>query len=365
MDFKDQIQQLADNIGKLKDSIATEEATKNAFIMPMIVALGYDVFNPHEVIPEMDCDLTKRGDKIDYAIMKGEKPVLIMECKHCRQNLDLHDTQLAKYFAASNTRFGVLTNGIEYRFYADLEKANIMDKKPFFVVNMLDLSDADMEQLKKFHKSYYDEAEILGTAQEQQITIQIKELLAKNFQSPGDEFTRYFVRCLNNWKSTSKLIEQYRPLVKESVESVINDMITDRLKGAMKGGGPQPAPETRNGTGGLPEGVASMDKERGIVTTQEELDAYNIVRSILRRSIDVSLIKYKDFKSYFVVNLNDSAWAWICRISISSRMKRIGIPSDHYASNEWIQIDSIDDIFKYADRLEEALKMAMKLQHID
>ena len=41
MDFKDTIKQLADRIEKLKDNIQTEEATKNAFIMPFINALGY------------------------------------------------------------------------------------------------------------------------------------------------------------------------------------------------------------------------------------------------------------------------------------------------------------------------------------
>ena len=227
MDFKDQLIQLSEKIVKQKDSISTEEATKISFIMPMIAVLGYDVFNPFEVIPEMDCDLTKRGDKIDYAIMKDNTPILLIECKHCKQNLDLHSTQLAKYYAASNARFGVLTNGIEYRFYADLEKQNIMDEKPFLVVNMLDLSDTDAEQLKKFHKSYYNEQEILSSAQELQITIQVKELLNRNFQNPGDEFTRYFVKCINGWKSNAKLIEQYRPIVKKSIAAIINDIIAD------------------------------------------------------------------------------------------------------------------------------------------
>ena len=132
MDFKDTILQLSEKIAKQKDNIATKEATKTSFIMPMISALGYDVFNPFEVVPEMDCDLdcdlTKRGDKIDYAIMKDNTPILLIECKHCKQNLDLHSTQLAKYYAASNARFGVLTNGVEYRFYADLEKQNMKSR---------------------------------------------------------------------------------------------------------------------------------------------------------------------------------------------------------------------------------------------
>lgn len=195
MDFKDTIQQLAERIAKQKDAISTEEGTKNAFIMPMIAALGYDIFNPFEVVPEMDCDLIKKkGEKIDYAIMKDDQPILLIECKHCKQNLDLHDTQLQKYFVASKARFGVLTNGIEYRFYTDLDKTNIMDEKPFLVVNMLDLSEVDIEQLKKFHKSYYNESEILSTAQELQITLQIKNLLNYNIQAPTTDFVRYFVK---------------------------------------------------------------------------------------------------------------------------------------------------------------------------
>ena len=118
MDFKDYIKELSNRVAKLKDQIATEEATKNAFIMPFIQMLGYDVFNPLEVVPELDCDLIKKkGEKIDYAIMKEDDPIMLFECKHWKQDLDLHSTQLQKYFVASKAKFGVLTNGIIYRFY--------------------------------------------------------------------------------------------------------------------------------------------------------------------------------------------------------------------------------------------------------
>ena len=373
MDFKDQVVRLSDNIKKQKDKIATEEATKNAFIMPMIAALGYDVFNPFEVVPEMDCDLIKKkGVKIDYAIMKDENPILLIECKHCKQDLNLHDTQLQKYFVASKARFGVLTNGIEYRFYTDLEKINIMDEKPFLIVNMLDLSDADIEQLKKFHKSYYNEEDVLSTANELKYTTEIKSILNNEFASPTAEFVRFFARqAYTSGQITSKVIDMFTPLVKKSITSVINDIISDRLNTAIKNSEQtsdslQTIDNTSINTSTedtekkLPDGVVYMDKESGVVTTQEELDAYNIVRSILRKSVDVSRITYKDYKSYFVVNIDNSQWFWICRVSIGARKKQIGIPVDQYKSCEWIQIDNMDDIFKYADRLEEALKMAIK-----
>lgn len=151
---------------------------------------------------------------------------------------------------------------------------------------------------------------------------------------------------------------------------VINDIIAERLNTAMKNdeqfedttnlSSNLANPPKENAESKLPEGIVYMDKEAGIVTTQEEMDAYNIVRSILRRNVDASRITYKDYKSYFVISLDNSQWYWICRISIGTRKKQIGIPVDNYKSCDWIQIDSIDDIFKYADRLEESLKIAMR-----
>ena len=143
MDFSDYCQELARRVANLKNSIATEEATKNAFIMPFIQMLGYDVFNPMEVIPEMDCDIAKKkGEKIDYAIMKDGEPIMLIECKHWAQDLNLHDNQLQRYYVASKAKFGVLTNGIVYRFYTDLDNLNIMDNTPFLEVDFENLKES-------------------------------------------------------------------------------------------------------------------------------------------------------------------------------------------------------------------------------
>lgn len=167
MDFKDSIKQIAERIESLKENLLTEEATKNALIMPFINALGYDVFNPLEVVPEMCCDIgTKKGEKIDYAIMKNGEPILLIECKHWQQDLTLYDNQLIRYFHVSKAKFGVLTNGIVYRFYTDLAEPNKMDEKPFLEVNLLDLKEPQIEELKKFHKSYFDVDMILSSASE-------------------------------------------------------------------------------------------------------------------------------------------------------------------------------------------------------
>ncbi|WP_106828149.1 type I restriction endonuclease [Parabacteroides pacaensis] len=364
MDFKDTLLQLADKIAKQKEAIQTEEATKASFIMPMIAALGYDIFNPFEVIPEMDCDLIKKkGEKIDYAIMKDDSPILLIECKHCKQDLNLHDTQLQKYFVASNARFGVLTNGIEYRFYTDLEKVNLMDEKPFLIVNMLDLSDNDIEQLKKFHKSYYDESNILSTASELKYTTEIKSILNKEFIFPTPDFVKFFVKQVYDGQATQKVVEQFTPILKKSIASVVNDIISDRLNVAIKSGEQQDVPTTQEATQPavedvLPDGVVVMDEKKGIVTTQEEIDAYNIIRSILRKHISADKIVYKDFKSYFAIGIENSSYWWICRLSFGSRKKLIWFPTEGYKSQEKIELENIDGIFDCIGKLEQAFDIA-------
>ena len=188
MDFKDSILQLAERVSSLKESIQTVEATKNAFIMPFIQVLGYDVFNPLEVVPEMDCDIAKKkGEKIDYAIMKDGAPIMLIECKHWKQDLNLHDNQLKRYYVASKAKFGVLTNGIVYRFYADLIKENIMDDVPFLEINLEKIRDAQIEEVKNSNNGKEEQLKELEIKQaeyrkkiEEEYQVKINEMNKKN-----------------------------------------------------------------------------------------------------------------------------------------------------------------------------------------
>ncbi len=185
MDFKDQIKLLADKVLQTKGKVLTEEATKHSFIMPFIQYLGYDVFNPHEVIPEFVADLgIKQGEKVDYAIYKDDSPIILVECKWHGAKLDVHNSQLFRYFQVSNAKFGLLTNGVEYRFYTDLVVPNKMDEKPFFVFNLVDIKDAQIDELKKFHKNYYDHQAIINTANELKYTNEIKQLIHEFANDP-------------------------------------------------------------------------------------------------------------------------------------------------------------------------------------
>ena len=122
MDFKDAIKLLAERINKHKELVQTEEATKHSFVMPFIQALGYDVFDPFEVVPEFVADLgIKKGEKVDYAILKDGVPLILTECKHWKAGLDPHNSQLFRYFHTTKAKFAILINGLETRFYNTLK----------------------------------------------------------------------------------------------------------------------------------------------------------------------------------------------------------------------------------------------------
>jgi hypothetical protein len=364
IDFKDTIVQLSERISKLKDNIATEEATKNAFILPMLQALGYDVFNPLEVVPEFTCDIgTKKGEKIDFAIQKEGKTIMLIEAKHWRQDLTLLDNQLLRYFHVSDARFGILTNGIIYRFYTDIDKNNVMDEKHFLEVDMENLSDAEIEQLKKFHKSYFSENEILSTANELKLTIAIKNIVKREFLNPGDDFTKFFVKEINDGKYSAKLIETYAPILKKCIQSYINDVISERLNTAIESGKENAEnKDKKQELIEIPENAVEVSEDGKIVTTKEEIDAFIIVKNILRQKIDVSRISYKDFQTYFAIRIDDSQWKWIIRLSISKTgIIKIGFPTEDYKNNEWFTIEKLDDIYNYSDRIIRTLEIALNM----
>lgn len=348
MDFKDKIKQLGDRVETLKDNLQTEEATKMALIAPFISALGYDVFNPMEVLPEMNCDIgTKKGEKIDYAILQNGEPIILIECKHWQQNLNLHDNQLLRYFHVSKAKFGILTNGIVYRFYTDLAEPNKMDEKPFLEVNILDLKDAQIEELKKFHKSYFDVNMILSSANELKYMGELKNVIAKEFTQPSAEFVRYFGKQVYEGVFQQKILDQFSNLVKRSISNYINDIIADRLKVAIN----NTEEEVKEASAPSIVEIAEEEQQSKIVTTDEELEGYYIVKSIVRNVLSADRITYRDKQSYFGILCDDNNRKCICRLAFNHKQKYI-IFVDNKIETKY-PISTLDDIYNYSKELQE------------
>lgn len=353
MDFKDSIYQLSNRVEKLKDSICTEEATKNAFIMPFINSLGYDVFNPLEVVPEMTCDIgTKKGEKVDYAIMKDGSPILLIECKHWTQNLTLNDNQLLRYFHVSKAKFGLLTNGIVYKFYTDLIEPNIMDKKPFLEIDITDIKDNQIEELKKFHKSYFDIDRILSSASELKYTGELKTLLAAEFSSPNPELVKYFAKQVYDGVITAKLLEEFTDLTKRSIASYINDLISERLKSAM---------QTEDAEAKDITVISEEQEDNKIITTEEEIESYMVVKAILRSVTDVSRIVYRDAQTYFAILFDNNNRKPICRMYFNGNKKYIATFDENKKETK-NEISSLDDIYNYSKELIDIISIYDKKQ---
>jgi hypothetical protein len=346
MDFRDEIKSLGERVIKMKEQLGTEEATKTAIIMPFIKSLGYDVFNPLEVVPEFISDIgIKKGEKIDYAIFMDGIPTILVECKHWNQNLDIHDGQLLRYFHVSKAKFSLLTNGIEYRFYSDLENPNIMDSKPFLEFNITDMKDSQIEELKKFHKSYFNVENIVNSASELKYLIQLKHLLHSELNNPSADFVNHFTKQVYQGRVTAKISEQFTALTKLAINQHISDIITERLKTALKQED-ESLQINNNAVEIKPEDTNKIN------TTDEEKEAFMIIKSILRQKIDSKRIVYRDAQSYFAVLLDDNNRKTICRLYLGENKKYIAI-IDSDKKEIKTEINSLDEIFNFGNSLIE------------
>jgi len=347
MEFKEQIKQLGEKVIKLKDQIKTEEATKSAFIMPFIQILGYDLFNPIEVVPEFITDYgAKNIEKVDYAIFKDAQPIIIIECKHHVETLEKHYTQTHKYFHLTKSRFAILTNGIQYNFYTDLDLANKMDEKPFLSFDITNIKEQQFKELAKFHKSGFDLNSILTTASELKYSNAIRSVLNLELSNPTHEFVKYFVSRVYEGKATEKIMLQFTDLVKRTIENTFNDIVSDRLMNAIN--------QTKLVTvENQSETQIQVDnnEENKIITTEEELNGFYIIKSILRTKISSERIVYRDTISYFGILLDDNNRKPLCRLWLNSQTKKyIGLFDKDKKETKY-EINSLDDIYNYSEQL--------------
>ncbi len=348
MEFKEQINKLGKRVEKLKGQVKTEEATKNAFIMPFIQCLGYEIFNPSEVIPEFTADFgIKQGEKVDYAIIKDEKPTILIECKCHNGNLDLHNSQLFRYFSATSAKFGLLTNGIEFRFFTDLSQKNKMDSKPFFTFNILNFKDNQLDELKKFHKEYFDLDEISTSASELKYLNEIRAIINRELEEPSKDFVYYFAHEVYHSKITQKVISLFTPLVHKAFSRHVNDLVTDRIKTALDKEMEKQAAEQKKD-----DEVPEVPK---IITTDEEKEAYFIIKSILRKTIDSDRVGMKDNQSYCAIILDDNSRKYFVRLYFDAAQKHF-IVFDKNKKGKRFDIETLDDIFKGEKEIIKAVE---------
>ena len=344
MEFLEKVKQFSMRIESLKDQLATEEATKTALIMPFFQLLGYDVFNPNEFIPEFTADVgIKKGEKVDYAISINDEITILIEAKSVTQQLEKHDSQLFRYFGTSNAKFAILTNGIVYKFYTDLEEKNKMDTTPFLTINLLDFNENEINELKKFEKSNFDIGLILNTASELKYLGLIKNVLKEEFTTPSDDFIKFILNNnIYDGVKTQTVIDKYRPIVKRSITSYINDIVNSKIQNALN--------EDDVQSEVISDPIEDDEETDKVITTEEELQAYYIVKGILGECVDINRISYKDTISYFSIIIDNKVTRWICRVYFKENVKYLIIPKEN--ENIKYSIENISDIYKLSKSLK-------------
>ncbi|MBT2621370.1 type I restriction endonuclease [Chryseobacterium sp. ISL-6] len=353
MDLKIKLEQLHQKVVGLKDQISTEEATKNAFVMPFIQILGYDIFNPTEVIPEHICDIgTKKGEKVDYVIKHNDNPIFIIECKHWKESADAHNSQLHRYYHVSKTRFGVLTNGIVYNFYTDLEKPNIMDEKPFFTINIEDLKDSSIKILESFTKKDYNLESILDSAEALKYIKAIRKEFEKEIENPSDELVKLLVNRFFEKPLTANRMISFKEYAKKALTTSINESISFRLKSALS---INEQIEKQDETVKTSQSIDENNDSK-IVTTDEELEAFQIVKAILREKIPSARIAHRDTLSYFGVLLDDNNRKPLCRFHFNTANKYLETFHNGKEAGEKVLLTNLDEIYNYKSELHKTLE---------
>ena len=351
MEFTERLNALSTKIRQQIEVINTEEATKTAFVMPFIHnVLGYDVFDPSEVTPEFVCDIgTKKGEKIDYAIMKNNDVQILIECKKICEPLHInHASQLFRYFHVTNARISILTNGQIYRFYTDLDAPNKMDEKPFLEVDLLDIDENVIPELKKLTKSSFDLESIINAAGELKYVSQIKRILHTQLNNPEDDFVKFFASRVYDGMLTQKVRESFQNLTKKAASQYINDQVNERLKSAITGITPavvEAPTETQQS-----EDDEQKD-ESEIITTLEELEGFHIVKAITRAVLEAPRITHRDTKSYCGILVDDNNRKPLCRLHFNRTQKYIGL-FDLEKNETRHPISTVDDIYSIADILK-------------
>lgn len=349
VDFIDELKQFAKRVERIKDTINTEEATKTSIIMPFFQLLGYDVFDPHEFLPEFTADVgIKKGEKVDYAIIKDGQPVILIEAKWYGDNLEKHDSQLFRYFGTTSAKFAILTNGITYRFFTDLEETNKMDSRPFLEFDIMNIKEAYVHELKKFHKNAFDVETIFDTAEELKYSNEIMKFMSQQMRIPSDDFVRYILGEVYSGVRTQNVIDKFRDIVKKSLNQFVNELMSDKITSALRASA---ATEDADDETEDTEAATLEDASPRIVTTEEELEAFFIVRHILGQTVDKERIFHRDTESYFGIILDNNRLKWICRLRLDGVKKCVIFPTKDKNQIRY-EIDGVDDLYKYRSDIE-------------
>lgn len=335
MELTNTLATLANHIEQQRSHVKTEEAVKTAFILPFIQALGYNIFNPGEVIPEHTADHgVKKGEKVDYAIKLNEKIMILIECKKVNAPLETkYAGQLFRYFAVTEARFGVLTDGIRYLFYSDLDAPNKMDKNPFFEFSLLNFNDDSVNQLRKFTKILFNTENIISAASNQKILRELLNGLTKDFSNKSENIIHQLTNGIAPGVIlTDRIKEQYTDLAYLALDSFVKKAANLSLSSSIE----------------------TEDFSRTTITP-EKIEAFGIVQEISAEITETENIVIRDAQSYCAILFKNNNRRQIMRLYFNKRTNlQIGVFDDDGEVRHGIS--RLGDIFRFRPEILESIK---------
>jgi len=348
-DFEAKIEALAARSKSAERQAMTEEATKTSVIMPFIQALGFDVFNLEEVVPEFTADIgTKKGEKVDFALKIDGKIAMLVEAKPISAKLgDVQYSQLFRYFAVTDARLAILTNGHEAWFFSDTEEPNKMDKRPFFKFDLRNHDKTQVAELARFEKKSFAIDAIIEAASNLKYTHDAAAYLKRQLDDPDDDFVRFIGRQIHDGSVTKSVLEQLKPALQAGLDQIIRDRIQDKLSITFQDSKPSKTQE---------EASDEQETSSDIVTTAEEWEGFYIVRAIAARHVPVDRVTIRDAKSYCSIIMDDNNRKPICRLYFNSEKTRnVGI-FDAEKNETKLRVDGPQDLYRHVDALEAIIK---------
>ena len=339
MIFEDELRDFSKNLPLKKRGITTEETTKIALILPFIRILGYDVENPQELKAEYSADVgVKKSEKIDLAICIENEVKMLVECKAANIKLTSnHRDQLYRYFSVSDVKIAVLTNGSVYQFFTDYENPGRMDENPFLEINLRNLTDSKTESLKLFTKDNFSFEKIQEHVEELKYRQAIHEALIEEINHPSDDLVHVIAKRVYSRKLTESRRKYFEKIISEEIKDVFDNDYE----------------------------LNASD----IVTVDEELEGFYIVRAILSEIIDSSRVSIRDRKSYCGILLDDNHHYPICRLYFNDFDNLIVAFFDSMQKSknggrieEQIPIDKVVDIYKYKAKLLDTVRAYDKIK---
>lgn len=329
--------------------IKSEDQAKLALVFPFLRHLGYDTTDPSEVIPEYTADVaTKKGEKVDIAIMVDSEPAILIECKAPGSDLNSYNGQLYRYFSVTPAKFAILTNGLEYLFFSDVDAPNKLDNKPFMSVNLFDATDSDLQELHRFEKSNFNPIEVAETAEQLKKMNLMKGVIARELREPSDDLIRHFSREVNAGRLTQAKLEEFRIITQKAIKEHFREYLNNHIQKAMD----RISDDTGESTKVIENEVGEEGSQSSGVT-EEEINCLLVIKAILSRKIKPDRISLRDAKSYNTILLDQKPRK---RLAIFKFGRRKNVVEILDRQSTRAVIEAPDDLFQYSNAFEEALE---------